>query len=605
MDDPPRVKRDLETARLGANGGPLQLERPGTEPVPGENRCVHALTGSQRPLKSGKRTMRMTEENEDTLYRPSPIASNPDSPGVAPRLETGGQDKDSNQAADHDGSDAAWRHLVTLWPGVLFRQRPDFSFAFVSDQILGLTGVTPAEWDANPARFWEVVHESDVVDVRRQCEQLARHGGESTTTYRLRHWTSGRIHHIQERRRTLTSAEGNWLGFEGVWLDVTRQTLAERRLTATAWKETLALVTMGLAHDLANVIAGVHSLSESFLVRTEESHPFHEGLSLIRKNSLYAGQVLHRIVNLHQNVVGERCHLDMNEAVRDALELVRKVIPRRISLETALATVPLPVYVDPVELRQVLLNLALNAADAMPQTGHLTWTTALCESAPVVEHVDGTLPGPPAVTFTIADTGCGIPARHLDAIFDPFFTTKSTDKGSGLGLYNAGLFVRRSGGAVSVESVEGHGSRFTVWLPQSDFSETMAFAPVPAERRHCLLLAGGPEDMRAATAQWLRASGYHVVAITESENQTDFIRSCDYACSGVFILVEPGETHWATQIAAWRRQQPRLKFILKPLLGDREGLRGALLEQSDLVVTQDWLEVDVLERMKRLLMPEE
>jgi PAS domain S-box-containing protein len=582
----------------------MELEWPAD--VSCESGCRHALTGLGITVESCELFARMAEETTQSMDLNSSPASRPDLTGEAPKSETEEHGLHPVNQPNRDGTDDAWRHLVTFWPGVLFRQRPDFSFAFVSDQIVALTGLTPAEWESEPKRFWEVVHEADVADLRRQCDQLAREGGEFTISYRLRHRTSGRVHHIQERRRAVNGADGNWLGFEGVWLDITRQTLAERRLVAAAWKETLALVTMGLAHDLANVIAGVHSLSETFLARTEEAHPFHEGLGLIRKNSLYAGQVLHRIVNLHQSTVGERRHLDLNEAVRDALDLVRKVIPRRINLETALAAVPLPVYVDPGELRQVLLNLALNAADAMLQTGHLTWTTALCESAAVAEHVDGTLPGPPAVSVSIADTGCGIPARHLEAIFDPFFTTKSTDKGSGLGLYNAGLFVRKFGGAISVESVEGQGSRFTIRLPQSDFSEPMTVAPVPVARRHCLLLTGGPEDMRAATAQWLRVSGYHVVTVANSENHTDFIRSSDYACSGVFVLVEPGENHWPTQIATWRREQARLKIIVKPLLGgDCEGLHGALLDQSDLVITQDWLEVDVLERMRRLFALEE
>ncbi len=499
----------------------------------------------------------------------------------------------------------ALQTLGTLWPGVLFQQRPDFSFEYVSAQIEELTGIAPADWALHPGRFWEIVHEADRGEVRRQCERAALEGHVLSTTYRLRHWTSGRIRHIQERRQPVVTEEGELLGFDGVWLDITRQTLAERRLAAAAWKETLALITMGLAHDLGNVIAGVHSLSESFLAQTDETHPFREGLGLIQRNSLHAGQVLQRIVKLHQGLPGERMHLDLNEAVREVLDLVRKVIPRRIRLETELSRVPLPVFLDPSGLRQVLLNLTVNAADAMPQTGKLILTTSLCESAPVAEHYCGTLPGSQAVSVTVEDTGCGIPARHLEAIFDPFFSTKSTDKGSGLGLYNACLFVRKHAGALAVESTEGHGSRFTIWLPLSDFSESVvAPDPTPVQRRS-LMLVGGPEGMRASTAEWLRVNGYHVVQTSLTENQTEFIRSGDYQFSGVFVLLEPGETRLVERLAEWRRDQPRLKVILKPLIGERDSLARELLEQSDLVVTADWLEADVLERIRRLFAPED
>ena len=263
------------------------------------------------------------------------------------------------------------------------------------------------------------------------------------------------------------------LGYEVVWLDVTRQTIAEKRLSTAAWKETLAVLTLGMAHDFTNIIAGIHSLSESFLARMDGRHPFHEGLSLVKKNSLQASQLVKRMVNLHLGQTGERNYHNLNDIVGDLVELVTKILPRRIQLAADLSLLQLPAYLDVVEFRQVVINLLLNAADAMPRGGRLTLRTSRHEELPALENMKGMAPRLPCICLAIEDTGCGIKPRHLASIFDPFFTTKA--KGSGLGLYNARLAIEKLQGAISVVSKEGAGASFQIWLPEADFSESRAW----------------------------------------------------------------------------------------------------------------------------------
>jgi two-component system cell cycle sensor histidine kinase/response regulator CckA len=209
-----------------------------------------------------------------------------------------------------------------------------------------------------------------------------------------------------------------------VWLDVTRQTIAEKRLSTAAWKETLAVLTLGMAHDFRNMMAGIHSLSESYLHEVDSKHPFREGLALIKKNSQHASQLVHGIINLHLGEPGERNYHDLNEVATELADLVRKVFPRRVDLVTKLCPEALPVYADLVEFRQVIINLFLNAADAMPQGGTLTVRTSRHAELPPLKNSKGITPRLPCVCLTIEDQGCGIKARHLASIFDPFFTRK-------------------------------------------------------------------------------------------------------------------------------------------------------------------------------------
>ena len=398
-------------------------------------------------------------------------------------------------------AEAQLKSLTERWPGVIFSQRADFSFRFVSPQIEALTGVSVAEWQSKPHLFWHVIHEGDAEELRQQLKQGRQSGQTFTSTYRVRHAQTGRVAYVMEHRQAHVSRGGLILGYDGVWLDVTRQTIAEKRLSSAAWKETLSVLTMSLAHDFGNVMAGIHALSESFLDQVGDGHEFNEGLTLIKKNAQQASQLVHRIINLHQGKTGDSNYHNLNEITTDLADLVRKIIPRRMELTVELATEALPVYLDVVELRQVVVNLVLNAIDAMPQTGRLVLRTSsnskgsvngIVTSAlsvplagsfsdvtiPLTDPVSivGTLPRLPAACLSVQDNGCGIKPRHLGSIFDPFFTTKPMNKGSGLGLYNARLFIDKHRGAITVDSKEGAGTTFHLWLPQADFTEAAAEA---------------------------------------------------------------------------------------------------------------------------------
>ena len=388
-------------------------------------------------------------------------------------------------------AEAQLKSLTDRWPGVIFSQRADFSFRFVSPQIEALTGVSVAEWQSKPHLFWNVVHESDAEELRQQLKQGRQSGQTFTSTYRVRHAQTGRVAYVMEHRQPHVSRGGLLLGYEGVWLDVTRQTIAEKRLSSAAWKETLSVLTMGLAHDFGNVMAGIHALSESFLEQVGDGHEFNEGLTLIKKSSQQASQLVHRIINLHQGKTGDSNYHNLNEITTDLADLVRKIIPRRMEMTVELATEALPVYLDVVELRQVVINLVLNAIDAMPQTGRLVLRVGSVNGidkskvgpadGPANDHLSipltdpkpmvGTWPRLPAARLSVEDNGCGIKPHHLTSIFDPFFTTKPMNKGSGLGLYNARLFIDKHRGAITVDSKEGVGSSFHLWLPQADFTE--------------------------------------------------------------------------------------------------------------------------------------
>jgi PAS domain S-box-containing protein len=489
-------------------------------------------------------------------------------------------------------------NLLNRWPGVIFSQRADLSFQFVSPKMEELTGVAPEDWLRQPHMFWHVVHESDIEELRQQLKRAQQSPQGVTTTYRIRNIHTGRVAYILEHRQAVTSEGGLLLGYEGIWLDATRQTIAEKRLSTAAWKETLAVLTMGLAHDFSNIMAGIHSLSESFLTQIKADHPFHEGLALIKHHSLQASQLVHRILNLHHGKTGERHYHNLNEIVSDLVDLVQKILPRRVQVTTLLAPEALPLYVDAVEFRQVIINLTINAADAMPQGGKLLVQTSMHQAYPVCSHMEGSWPRLPAICLTVQDDGCGINARYLASIFDPFFTTKAMNKGSGLGLYNTRLFVEKHQGAVSVDSTEGEGTCFRIWLPQADFTEAERDMNEASPPRRSLLLAGTAGSLLDGTAEFMRVHGYHVVVADGKSSAHEHLRNGEFSFGGLMLLIEPKDRTLTSLVQEVRQSKTPLKVILQVIGGHLDDLDAQLVRDADLVITPELPGDAVLEKLR-------
>lgn len=492
-------------------------------------------------------------------------------------------------------------NLESRWPGVVFSQNPDMSFSFVSPTIESLTGISAGEWVGTRASFMRVVHEADAEQLTHRLKPVDGAAPGWISTFRIRHSGTGRIAHIWEHRQAVRNSAGTLLGYEGIWLDVTRQMMAEKRLCALAWKETLSVLTTGLAHDFNNVLSGILSLSEAFQAQVGPEHPFHEGLSLICQNSTQAIELIKRLRNLHYSKLGERNYHDLNEPVADVAELIKRVAPRTIVIETALMAGQLPVHMDAMEFRQVVINLALNACQAMPRGGRLRFSTARHQSYPELLHVTGTLPRLPAVCLSVQDEGCGVPSRYLEVLFEPFFTTKPMGQGSGLGLYNVRLFVEKHQGAISVQSVERAGSTFCVWLPEADFTEADKQHERQQARRHTLLLVGETEMALGGTAELLRQQGYYVVVPRPGESAVDLLRSPDFEFSGVMLLVRGGAP-WATDILdSLRDQHLPLRTIIQVVGCDQDELDSSFLARGNLVISPDWPERKILQKIHALL----
>lgn len=498
-------------------------------------------------------------------------------------------------------SEAQLDNLMRRWPGVIFSQRTDMSFHYGSPKLEEMTGYPLSDWMARPETFWAVIHEADVNEMRQQVRRTIQTGDTVSTSFRIRHSRTGRVAYILEHRQALRSEGGLLLGFEGVWLDVSRQTIAERRLSSAAWRDTLAVLTMGLAHDFGNILAGIHALAETLEPEKNGDIEVDERVGLIKRNSLQASELVRRVLSLHQGKPGVLDYADLNSLVTDFSDLVRKIIPRRIQFAVVNSETPLPVYVDSVELRQVFLNLAMNAVDAMPYTGKICCTTSHCTEIPKLSYLQGEFPRLPAICLAIEDNGLGIPARNLPNIFDPFFTTKPVNKGSGLGLYNARLFAEKHHGALSVDSTEGSGTLFRLWLPEADFTEIERVNEQIELRRRCILVVGTLGRSLDTTAEFLRRSGFFVVTESQTEKVPQLLDSFDYEFDGVLLqLVAYSDQQTGQLLEELKGRRPPIKTILQIIGRNADEIDTSWIRSASLTIPSDLPEPTFGQKMREL-----
>ena len=241
----------------------------------------------------------------------------------------------------------------------------------------------------------------------------------------------------------------------------------EERLIASAWNEALSAISSGLVHDTNNCLTGILSMSDGALSQLDAQHPLKENLILVKESAQKAAQLIQQLMRVYHEKTGRRAHEDLNRVTSETVELLKRVLRRQIELNLELEIVPLPVYVDAVQLRRVIILLALNAAQRMQTKGKIGFRTSLHQETLVLQQFQGVLPRAPAVCLSLADDAAA--ADQASWLIDPFTCDQSSDYDSAWRFRAAKQFVERHEGAISVESREG--VTVALWLPQADFTE--------------------------------------------------------------------------------------------------------------------------------------
>jgi PAS domain S-box-containing protein len=312
----------------------------------------------------------------------------------------------------------------------------------------------------------------------------------------------------------LRNTAGAITHFIAIKQDITERKNLEAQLLRTQRLESVGRLASGIAHDLNNILAPM--LMAPPLLREAIQDPDARSLvDTIESSAQRGANIIKQLLTFGRGLKGERIPLQLRTLVREMLKLIAETFPKNIATRTEIfAELPL-VTGDATQLHQVLMNLSVNARDAMPAGGTLTFslTPAMLDAAAAAACPEAK-PGR-YVVLGVSDTGTGIAPENLEKIFDPFFTTKAIGEGTGLGLSTVLGIVRSHGGFVRVQSTIGQGTCFRVYLPITETPEvavaTDAAIPPPQGRGELVLVVDDEADVRHMTRRMLETNGYRVV----------------------------------------------------------------------------------------------
>jgi PAS domain S-box-containing protein len=384
------------------------------------------------------------------------------------------------------------------------------TITFCNDYLLAITGWTRAELIGHSLTEFVAPEHRDQVGAAIE-RSAAGDAPVPPADYAVRTRT-GQTRWVQWNHARLRDTTGKSVGFASVGVDITDHRALEEQYLQAQKLESVGRLAGGVAHDFNNLLTVVNGYSDMVLLKLAKSDPLRPKLQQIRNAGGRAAQLTQQLLAFSRKQVIQPRPLNLNAAVEEAQAMLHPVMGEDIEVVLRLDESAGQVLGDPAQMAQLLMNLAVNARDAMPRGGRLTIETANVIVGDSPAHP--ALPIGPYVLLTVSDTGTGMSEDVRQHIFEPFYTTKEKDQGTGLGLATVYGIVQQSGGAITVESAPGKGTAFRIFLPC-----VKGMAPKTPERApagvvggtETILVVEDQPEVRQLACEVLESYGYRVL----------------------------------------------------------------------------------------------
>jgi two-component system cell cycle sensor histidine kinase/response regulator CckA len=358
-------------------------------------------------------------------------------------------------------------------------------------------------------------------------------------------------------------------------LETTERRTLENQINQSQKMDMVGQLAGGIAHDFNNVLSAIMMANDFLLNAHKPTDPSFQDIMQIKQNATRAATLVRQLLAFSRRQTLRPQVLDLGDALSDLTMLLRRLIGEKVKLDLVHGRDLWPVKVDVSQFEQVIVNLAVNARDAMPDGGKLTVRTV---NVPAQEAEKLSYKGMPAADYVridVTDTGTGIPADIVDKIFEPFFSTKEVGKGTGLGLSTVYGIVKQTGGFVYVDSEADKGTSFRIFLPRHHAEQELPEAAAngaakePAEAKRAadltgqgtILLVEDEDGLRSLNARGLRSRGYSVIEASNGIEAMEALEQKNGAVDLVVSDVVMPEMDGPTLLKAMRERNPDLKII--------------------------------------------
>ena len=392
---------------------------------------------------------------------------------------------------------------------------PESDALFWDDRHAALHGLRPKESPPTATKFIEMVYPEDREWVRHAVREALRNDASYGAEYRVR-WPDGTEHWLSSTGRVLRNSSTKVRRMRGITYDVTDRRSLEEHLHRAQKMEAVGQLAGGVAHDFNNLLMVIRGHVELLLNRPGIDSTVSRDAEAIQKASDRAAGITQQLLAFSRKQVLQARVIEMRSVVSDIANLLRRLLGPMVEFRLQLPPEPLWLRADESQLEQVVLNLAINARDAMPQGGIVTATLdRLAANSPALRRRPG-MPEIDYVRLRVNDTGIGMDAATQARIFEPFFTTKEFGKGTGLGLATVYGIVKQSDGWIWVDSTLGSGTTFEILLPAVETPQEEAPKAAVKERlaagSETILVVDDEEGVREVATQYLSARGYRVLS---------------------------------------------------------------------------------------------
>ncbi len=408
--------------------------------------------------------------------------------------------------------------------------------------------------------------------------------------------------HLMANSRPLRDAAGAVTGAVLVYHDVTETREIEHQLRQAQKLEAIGQLTGGVAHDFNNILTVITGTID-ILARAVGHDPVMASIArMIDEAADRGAELTRRLVAFARKQPLQPRATDINALVVDSTKLLRPTLGEHVQIEAALDPAVWPALVDPSQLVAALINLALNARDAMPSGGKLTLSTGnLLLDRTQAEMNVGVRSGN-YVMITVADTGTGIPSAIQDKVFEPFFTTKEVGKGTGLGLSMVYGFVKQSGGHIEIDSEEGQGTAIKLFLPRADelaLPDDLSPGVSPEGGDETILVVEDDPLVRVSAIAQLESLGYATLAVENADQALAIIESGTHVDLLFTDMVMPGGANGRELAEAARERRPSLKVLFTSGYSEDTIVHDGKLDAGVLLLAKPYRKAD-LARMVRI-----
>lgn len=448
---------------------------------------------------------------------------------------------------------------------------PSHSVTWTSE-LEALYGLAPGSFASRYESWIQTLHPDDRPVAEDKFWQAIAHGEDLDTEFRIL-WPTGELRWIAVKSSVFHDDAGQPLRMIGIHMDITEKKQLEAQFLRVQRLESLGTLASGIAHDLNNILTPILAIAQLLPLKLPAiDGSTHQMLKTLESSAHRGADLVKQILSFARGAEGKRVCLQIHHLLSDIQKMIQQTLPKSITIETDIPKDLWLIAGDATQLHQVLMNLCVNARDAMPQGGTLTITA---ENLQVDEalarlHLDATVGQ--YVVITIADTGTGIAPAILHRIFDPFFTTKPLGQGTGLGLSAVMGIVRRHGGFIDVLSQVNQGSQFKVYLPANQaIASGHEDRLVPLSGRQELILVVDDEPMiRDVIKTTLESYNYRVLTASNGLEAIDLYRDRRHEIHCVLMDMMMPTMDGTAALSLFRRIAPSLDVIAMSGLNSTE-----------------------------------